>query len=87
MPSRDAIRATLAALFAGELRGSRGVHEVQGIRFVGADTAIVLSKGSIVFAGQAEAAPESRTLDGWVLCRHDGGWRVEAFHNCGDSAA
>ena len=42
---------------------------------------------SIVFAGQAEAAPESRTLDGWVLCRHDGGWRVEAFHNCGDSAA
>jgi uncharacterized protein (TIGR02246 family) len=87
MPNRDAIRATIAAVFAGELKGSRGVHEVQGIRFVGADTAIVLSKGSIVFAGQAEAAPESRTLDGWVLCKHDGRWRVEAFHNCTDGPA
>ena len=87
MPNRDAIRATIAAVFAGQLKGSRGVHEVQAIRFAGADTAIVLSKGSIVFAGQTEAAPESRTLDGWVLCRHDGGWRVEAFHNCADSTA
>jgi uncharacterized protein (TIGR02246 family) len=87
MPNRDAIRATIAAVFAGELKGSRGVHEVQSIRFVGADTAIALSKAAIVFAGQAEAAPESSTLDGWVLCRHDGRWRVEAFHNCADSGA
>jgi uncharacterized protein (TIGR02246 family) len=87
MPDSEAIRATIAAVFAGELKGSRGVHEVQSIRFVGADTAIVLSKGSVVFAGQAEAAPESRTLDGWVLCKHDGRWRVEAFHNCADGSA
>jgi len=87
MPNRDAIRATIDAVFAGDLKGSRGVHEVQSIRFLGADTAIVLSKGSIVFAGQAEAAPESRTLDSWVLCKHEGHWRVEAFHNCADGPA
>jgi uncharacterized protein (TIGR02246 family) len=87
MPNRDAIRATIAAVLAGELRGSRGVHEVQSIRFIGADTAIVLSKGAIVFPGQAEAAPESRTLDGWVLRRHDAEWRVEAFHNCAENPA
>jgi uncharacterized protein (TIGR02246 family) len=28
MPNRDAIRATIAAMFAGELKGSKGVHEV-----------------------------------------------------------
>ena len=50
--------------------------------WLGADTAVVLSKGAILFAEQAEPAPESRTLDGWVLCKHDGAWRVEAFHNC-----
>jgi uncharacterized protein (TIGR02246 family) len=87
MPKRDAIRATLAAVFAGELKGSKGVHEVQGIRFVGADTAIVLSKGAIVFPGQTEPASESRTLDGWVLCKHDAVWRVEAFHNCAENTA
>jgi uncharacterized protein (TIGR02246 family) len=87
MPNRDAIRATLAAVFAGELKGSKAVHEVQSIRFVGADTAIVLSKGAIVFPGQTEPAPESRTLDGWVLCKHDVVWRVEAFHNCAENAA
>jgi uncharacterized protein (TIGR02246 family) len=87
MESREAIRATMVAVFDGPLRGSRGVHEVQRIRFVDADTAIVLSKGAILFAGQTEPAAESRTLDGWVLCRRDGSWRVEAFHNCPEVAA
>jgi uncharacterized protein (TIGR02246 family) len=82
MPTRDAIRTTMATVFDGPLKGSRGIHDVQTIRFVGVDTAIVLSRGAIVFAGQVEPAEESRTLDGWVLCRQDGMWRVEAFHNC-----
>ena len=82
MPNRDAIRATMEMAFGGGLKGSKGVHDVQSVRFVGTDTAIVLSRGAILFAGQAEPAPESRTLDGWVLCKEDGTWRVEAFHNC-----
>jgi uncharacterized protein (TIGR02246 family) len=82
MEDRDAIRVTMAAVFAGPLEGSRGIHDVQSIRLIGADTAIVLSKGAIVLAGQGESAQESRTLDGWVLCKQDGAWRVEAFHNC-----
>jgi uncharacterized protein (TIGR02246 family) len=87
MEDRDAIHTTMASVFAGPLKGSRGIHDVQRIRFKGPDTAIVLSKGAIVFAGQAEPAPESRTLDGWVLCKQDGTWCVEAFHNCAENAA
>jgi uncharacterized protein (TIGR02246 family) len=87
MEDRDAIRVTMATVFDGPLKGSKGVHDVQKIRFIGADTAVVLSTGVILFAGQAEPSPESRTLDGWVLCKHDGGWRVEAFHNCPEIAA
>ena len=86
MEDRDAIRVTMTSVFAGPLEGSRGIHDVQSIRFVGVDTAIVLSKGAILFAGQAEPAVESRTLDGWVLCKQDGAWRVEAFHNCPENA-
>ena len=82
MEDREAIRVTMASVFDGPLKGSKGIHDVQKIRFVGAGTALVLSKGAILFPGQGEPAPESRTLDGWVLCKHDGAWRVEAFHNC-----
>jgi uncharacterized protein (TIGR02246 family) len=87
MADRAAIRAVMAAGFEGPLKGSRGLHEVQRVRFVGTDTAIVFSKGVIQFAGQAEPAAESRTLDGWVLSRQDGSWRVEAFHNCAETVA
>lgn len=87
MEDRDAIRATMAMMFDGPLKGSRGIHDVQRIRFVGADTAVVLSKGAILLAGQTEPAAESRTLDGWVLSKHDGTWRVAAFHNCPEAAA
>jgi uncharacterized protein (TIGR02246 family) len=82
MPNRDAVRATMAAGFAGALKGSEGIHEVQSVRFVGSDTALVLSRGAIRFAGQDEPDAASRTLDGWVLCHRNGSWRVEAFHNC-----
>jgi uncharacterized protein (TIGR02246 family) len=36
LPDRQAIRATMATLFAGTLNSSRGLHEVQTIRLVGA---------------------------------------------------
>jgi uncharacterized protein (TIGR02246 family) len=82
LASRAAIRATMVTVFAGPLAGSRAVYEIQSVRFRGADTAIVASRGAIVFAGQAEPAPETRSLETWVLTRHDGTWRVDAFHNC-----
>jgi uncharacterized protein (TIGR02246 family) len=82
MWDRDAVRTTMAAGFAGALKGSEGIHEVQSVRFVGPDTALVLSRGAIRFAEQDAPAPSSRTLDGWVLGHRDGRWLVEAFHNC-----
>jgi uncharacterized protein (TIGR02246 family) len=79
---RQAIRATMAALFAGDLKGSMAVHEVQQIRFAGTEVAIVTSKGAVVPAGQAEPDAASRSLETWVLSRDGSSWRVQAFHNC-----
>lgn len=77
----------MAAVFAGALKGSSAVHEVQSIRFLGVDVAIVISKGAVLMAGQTEPAAEGRALETWVLSRQDGTWRVEAFHNCPEKAA
>jgi uncharacterized protein (TIGR02246 family) len=87
LQDKDAIRATMADGFTGPLKGSRGIHQVQSIRFPGADTAIVISKGGIVFAGQTDIAAQTRSVDTWVLSRQDGTWRVEAFHNCAQDSA
>lgn len=87
LPDREAIRATMAALFAGELKGSKGTHEVESIRYVGADAAIVISKGAMLLADQTEPDRANRALDTWVLAEQDGAWRVQAFHNCPEYAA
>jgi uncharacterized protein (TIGR02246 family) len=78
----QAIRDTMAALFAGELKGSRAICEVRKIRFVAADAAVVTSVGAVLLAGQAEPDAASRAVETWVLSRQDGAWRVQAFHNC-----
>jgi uncharacterized protein (TIGR02246 family) len=83
---RSAIRGAMAEAFAGPLKGSTGVHQVQSIRFPAAEMAIVISKSGIQFAGQASPAPETRSVDTWLLARPDGSWRVEAFHNCPEAA-
>ncbi len=84
LPGRQAIRGTMATLFAGDLKGSRAAYEVREIRFVTEDVAIVTSKGAVLLAGQAEPDAASRALETWVLSRQDSAWRVQAFHNCPD---
>jgi uncharacterized protein (TIGR02246 family) len=87
LPDRQAIRATMATLFAGELNGSKGLHEVQTIRFVGTDVAVVISKGAMLLTGQTEPDAANRALETWVLPRQAATWRVQAFCNCPEHPA
>jgi len=82
LPGRQAIRDTMATLFAGELKGSRAIYEVREIRFVAGDVAIVASKGAVLLAGQTEPDAATRALETWVLSRQGAAWQVQAFHNC-----
>jgi uncharacterized protein (TIGR02246 family) len=82
LAGKEAIRATMAAVFAGPLKGSTASCEVQSIRFPGPEVAIVTSKGATLLAGEAEPAAGNRSLETWVLSARAGAWRVEAFHNC-----
>jgi uncharacterized protein (TIGR02246 family) len=77
----------MATVFAGPLKGTTARCEVQSIRSLGPEVAIVTSEGGMLLAGQAEPAAENRTRETWVLSGRDGTWRVEAFHNCPENAA
>jgi uncharacterized protein (TIGR02246 family) len=78
---REAIRESMAAAFAGPLQGSSTWNRQLGIRFIGADGAIVISESAIRFAGETEV-PESRKVNAtWVFEKRDGRWMVAAYHN------
>jgi uncharacterized protein (TIGR02246 family) len=76
------IDASMAAAFAGPLRGSRRVHDPRSVRFLGRDTAIVVTRSETVFAGEDAAPADRQDMATWVLARHDGQWLVESYHSC-----
>ncbi|WP_406363667.1 SgcJ/EcaC family oxidoreductase [Streptomyces sp. NBC_00715] len=79
---REELRTAMATAFAGPLKGSRALNEVQSVRFPGEDTALVICTRSVVLAGEDEPREESHALDSWVLSASDGAWWVRGFHGC-----
>ncbi|MFC9441028.1 SgcJ/EcaC family oxidoreductase [Nocardia sp. NPDC057030] len=79
--SREVIRQSMALAFAGPLAESTTVDKQLGIRFVGADAAIVISESAILFPGETEA-PEARKVNAtWVFEKRGGQWLIAAYHN------
>ena len=79
--SREAIRETMAAAFAGPLRDTSTYNKQLSVRFLGADAAVVLSESGILFPGQAEVPLEGRVNCTWVLVKQSGAWLIGAYHN------
>jgi uncharacterized protein (TIGR02246 family) len=79
---QDEIRAYMAAGFAGPLKGSRAIDEPQSIRLLGADTAIVVSEGGILMAGETDVPAGRQVRATWVLVKQDGQWLITSYQNC-----
>jgi uncharacterized protein (TIGR02246 family) len=79
--NRGDIRTTMAAWFAGPLKGSRVLDEPQSVRLLGSEAAIVIAEGGILMAGQHEVPPERWVRATWVLTQQDGRWSVAAYQN------
>jgi uncharacterized protein (TIGR02246 family) len=78
---REEIRTTMAAGFAGPLRGSRAFDHPQDVRFLTDDAAVVVSEGGIIFPGQDAAPSESLVRATWVLVKRNGSWCIAGYHN------
>jgi uncharacterized protein (TIGR02246 family) len=66
------------ALFAKFLKGTTLAHEVLDVRFLGADAAVLTSRGDTVKGRQPKTLTKVQT---YTLVREDGRWLVAAFHN------
>lgn len=79
---RTATRDRMAKGFAGPLKGSRVRDEVQSVRYLGADAAIVVTRSAVVMAGETEAPDDRWVIATWTLTRQNGRWLLAAYHNC-----
>jgi uncharacterized protein (TIGR02246 family) len=79
--NREAIRSTMAAGFAGPLKGSRVIDTPGEVRLVNDETAIVVSEGGIVFAGESTSPPDRMVRATWVVAKRDGRWFIASYHN------
>jgi uncharacterized protein (TIGR02246 family) len=79
--SREVIRDSMAAAFAGPLKGSSTVNKQLSLRFVGRDAAIVVSESGILLHGEAELRDAAKVNATWTLEKRDGRWLVAAYHN------
>jgi uncharacterized protein (TIGR02246 family) len=80
--SKADIRSAMAAAFADQLKGTRRVHRVQDVRFLGDATAIVISRSATVSAVETEPAADRWSIATWVLSDRSGRWLIEAYHDC-----
>jgi uncharacterized protein (TIGR02246 family) len=70
-----------AKLFEGVLRGTRIVGEVDDIRFLGPDVAVVHTHGAVLFPWQQTAPRARASIQTMIAVRTPEGWRFSAFHN------
>lgn len=79
--SRDVIRESMALAFDGPLKGSSTYNRQLSLRFVGRDTAIVVSESGILFAGETQVPGNRKVNATWVFEKRDGQWLIAAYHN------
>jgi uncharacterized protein (TIGR02246 family) len=77
--NRTALHTAMRQLFGGPLAGARGTFDVQSIRYLGSEVAVVISRGVVLLAAEP-------WMDTWVLSRDGDSWQVASFHSCPEQA-
>jgi uncharacterized protein (TIGR02246 family) len=68
-------------LFDKWMKGTHLVGQVQDVRFLSPDVALVHAVGSTIMKGKHEPSPERDSIQTLVATRQDGEWRLAAFQN------
>jgi uncharacterized protein (TIGR02246 family) len=79
---RASLRERMAQGFAGPFKGSRVLDEVQSVRLLGTDAAVVISRSGVLLAGHEAVPADTWVLATWVMTRQQGRWLIAAYHNC-----
>jgi uncharacterized protein (TIGR02246 family) len=78
---REEIREYLKEAYEGRYKGTQVTGKPLSIRVLGPDSAILLSKGGVLEAGESEVSPTGAVHASWVVVKQDGEWRLAAYQN------
>lgn len=78
---REEIAPFHQQLFDKWMKGTRLVGQVQDVRFLSPDVALVHAVGSTIMNGKHEPSPERDSIQTLVATRQEGEWRLAALQN------
>jgi uncharacterized protein (TIGR02246 family) len=78
---REEIAPFHQQLFDKWMKGTRLVGQVQDVRFLSPDVALVHAVGSTIMKGKRKPSPERDSIQTLVATRQNSGWRLAAFQN------
>ena len=68
-------------LFDRWMKGTRLVGQVEDVRFLSPDVAVMYAVGGTVMPGKTKPSPERDSIQTLVATRQGGEWRLAAFQN------
>lgn len=78
---RENIRSYMAEAYSAAFKGTRVTGVPLSVRFLGPETAVLVTEGGVLAPGEEEVAAERAIRATWVLTRRDGGWLIAAYQN------
>jgi uncharacterized protein (TIGR02246 family) len=77
----QAIASEHQQLFDTWLKGTRLVEQIDSLRFLGPDVALVHATGGTIFPGQRDERGRRPSIQTLVAVKRGDAWRFTAFHN------
>lgn len=78
---RAAIEASHKPLFEKWLKGSQLTGQIDSVRMLAPDVALLHASGSILDKGRLTPAPERTSSQTLIAVKEPDAWRFTAFHN------
>ncbi|MBT2206507.1 MULTISPECIES: SgcJ/EcaC family oxidoreductase [Actinomadura] len=81
LKGREEIRAHMAGLYEGELKGTTVTGSPQLIKPLSDSIVLLINKGGVLHPGDTEPSEKEAIRATWLLVKQNGEWLISAYQN------